>query len=554
MVFRIREWMVACAAALLCVLVGWIGVGGAAAAIARGAEVYAFLIGIVAIAELARFGRIFEWFAMWLLRIARGSRFALFAWVYAFGTLVTILLSNDTTAVILAPAVFAAIARIQGVPRPYLFACAFVANAASFVLPISNPANLVVFGSHLPRLGPWFATFGWPSAAAIALTYVMLVVLFRADLTGTYELGDTHVTLDRTGTVAGIACFASAAALVVAASLGWHVGLTALVAAIASTVIVAFSNLRAGIAVVRHLAWDIVLLVAGLFVVVAVLDRFGALGLLRGGFAYAAHLGATSGTLAIGAAVTVASSLANNLPVGLIAGTALASMPSAAWVTHATMVAVDLGPNLAATGSLATMLWLAALRREGVSVTWLEFLRVGFVVVTPTLTVALLLLPTTVPRADAQTTSTPSVVVSRVIRVCQGICSPHHRKVLQVALQKLADTGFSGLLPCHCGELALKDVLAQEKLPSHRLDNAEIIELTHRITVPSSKWWPVPSTLQTLLIRWQSGTDFTTIWLETNQSSPRGELYAAKALEGDPFKLDAGECGLIVLRVHPLPR
>ena len=36
-----------------------------------------------------------------------------------------------------------------------LFACAFIANAASFVLPISNPANLVVFHKDMPLLLRW---------------------------------------------------------------------------------------------------------------------------------------------------------------------------------------------------------------------------------------------------------------------------------------------------------------------------------------------------------------------------------------------------------------
>ncbi len=54
-------------------------------------------------------------------------------------------------------------------PLPYLFACALVANAASFVLPISNPANLVLFGGHMPPLRQWLALFGvdvetWPRA------------------------------------------------------------------------------------------------------------------------------------------------------------------------------------------------------------------------------------------------------------------------------------------------------------------------------------------------------------------------------------------------------
>ena len=40
-------------------------------------------------------------------------------------------------------------------PLPYLLICAFIANAASFVLPISNPANLVLYGSHMPPLLVW---------------------------------------------------------------------------------------------------------------------------------------------------------------------------------------------------------------------------------------------------------------------------------------------------------------------------------------------------------------------------------------------------------------
>ena len=50
-------------------------------------------------------------------------------------------------------------------PLPYLFVCAFIANAASFVLPISNPANLVVMGEHMPPLAAWLRLFavsvGW---------------------------------------------------------------------------------------------------------------------------------------------------------------------------------------------------------------------------------------------------------------------------------------------------------------------------------------------------------------------------------------------------------
>jgi arsenical pump membrane protein len=68
--------------------------------------------------------------------------------IYLLGIVVTTVLSNDATAVVLTPAVYAVMKRAKGDPSPYLFACAFIANAASFVLPISNPANLVMFGNN----------------------------------------------------------------------------------------------------------------------------------------------------------------------------------------------------------------------------------------------------------------------------------------------------------------------------------------------------------------------------------------------------------------------
>jgi arsenical pump membrane protein len=50
---------------------------------------------------------------------------------------------------------------------------------------------------------------------------------------------------------------------------------------------------------------------------------------------------------------------------------------------------VDLGPNLSVTGSLATILWLNAIRREGENVGFMDFLKVGSVVMFPGLACAL---------------------------------------------------------------------------------------------------------------------------------------------------------------------
>ena len=118
----------------------------------------------------------------WVADFCRAAPQRLFALVYAVGTVVTVLLSNDATAVVLTPAVYAATKAAGATPLPYLFACAFIANAASFVLPISNPANLVIFGSHMPHLAAWLAQFGLASVISIGVTYLALRITQRRAL------------------------------------------------------------------------------------------------------------------------------------------------------------------------------------------------------------------------------------------------------------------------------------------------------------------------------------------------------------------------------------
>src|SRR5271154_5357512 len=121
-------------------------------AVAKALDVCFFLIGMMLLSELAREHGVFDWLSSVAVRSARGSCSRLFALVYGVGTLVTIFMSNDATAVVLTPAILAVIRKARVAPLPYLFACAMIANAASFVLPISNPANLVVFHASLPPL------------------------------------------------------------------------------------------------------------------------------------------------------------------------------------------------------------------------------------------------------------------------------------------------------------------------------------------------------------------------------------------------------------------
>src|SRR5580658_4128085 len=183
--FRPKDWpeaVWACLGACILVIAGLLPLSQAAAAVAKGTDVYLFLTGMMLLSELARREGVFDWLASLAVAAAKGSRARLFSLVYLVGIGVTVFLSNDATAVVLTPAVYAAVQKARTKALPYLFVCAFIANAASFVLPISNPANLVVYGKHLPALLPWLRTFLIPSICSILVTYAALRWLSRKDM------------------------------------------------------------------------------------------------------------------------------------------------------------------------------------------------------------------------------------------------------------------------------------------------------------------------------------------------------------------------------------
>ncbi len=362
----------------------------ALAAVAKGLDVYLFLTGMMLLAELARHEGLFDWLAALAVGWARGSPTRLFALVYAVGIAVTVLLSNDATAVVLTPAVYAATRRARAAPLPYLLSCAFIANAASFVLPISNPANLVVYGSHLPTLASWLAQFALPSLAAILVTYAVLRFTQRRALSGALAPSAPRPVLGRGGrfTAAGIG--ATAVLLLAASALDRQLGAPTFLAGTLTTALVCLLARTRPAALIREITWGVIPLVAGLFVLVAGLEHTGLVAPLAARIAHTAGSAPRETALIAGGIAAFACNLVNNLPLGLLAAAVVTAGHLGTRLSGALLIGVDLGPNLSVTGSLATILWLIAIRREGEHVSAWTFLRVGSRVMPPALAAALI--------------------------------------------------------------------------------------------------------------------------------------------------------------------
>ena len=348
-------------------------------AVAEGSDVYLFLIGMMLLSELAREHGVFDWLSSVAIRGANGSCVRLFTLVYGIGTVVTIFMSNDATAVVLTPAILSAVRKAKVEPLPYLFICALIANAASFVLPISNPANLVVFHTGMPTLREWLAAFGVPSLLSIAATYGVMRFVFRKDLRSCIECEVEAEPLRSEGklVLAGLAVMV--AVLLTASSLKKDLGLPTCLAALAITAAVSIKCRSNPVKLFREISWGTLVLVAGLFIMVDAVESVGALNLTQSWLAWAQGLAPALGALIVGFVVGIGNNLVNNLPFGLIAGGTLQAAHVKGLLAHAVLIGVDLGPNLSITGSLATILWLLALRKEKLDVSFWRFLKIGLI-------------------------------------------------------------------------------------------------------------------------------------------------------------------------------
>lgn len=391
--YKIQEAVWAVAGALLLLVFGLISLQDAWTGIGKGLDVYLFLIGMMTLAESARREGLFDWLACHAIRFSKGSAFRLFVMIYLVGLVVTTFLSNDATAVVLTPAVAVAVSRAKVKNTlPYLLICAFIANAASFILPISNPANLVIYGTEMPQLAVWFSTYLLPSLFSVAITFLMLYLTQKKLLRESIDSEIEAEPLQPGGKLALAGIIITTLLLLSASAMKWDLGLPTAIAGVSTAVLVLIAGRKNPVEFARHISWSVIPLVAGLFIVVEAVQQTGIIDSLSQKLSEEAHRATDTTAWLAGLVVAFGSNLINNLPAGLIAGSTVSAVHLPEAVRSGILIGIDLGPNLSITGSLATILWLKELRRNGYDMSGWEFMKLGAVVMIPALIGALLAL------------------------------------------------------------------------------------------------------------------------------------------------------------------
>lgn len=283
---------------------------------------------------------------------------------------VTAVLNLDTAVAFLTPVLVVAARRRGADERPFLYLAVFLANGASLLLPGSNLTNLIVLGQHHQAGAAFAATMALPwVASCVAVTAVVAVAFARR-----LRPGDDLPAPDVRPTLGiGLAGVVVAVAAVVALppGPGAIVVLGAGVAAVAA-------RLRSGGLTGRNVTATVhVPVLAGLFGLAVALGAAGRswdwpARLLDHASSWQAAVVGGAGAVAV-----------NNLP----AASLLAARPTPD--PYALLIGLNLGPNLAVTGSLAVLLWFQAARSVGARASARRFSLLGLAVVPTSMAAAL---------------------------------------------------------------------------------------------------------------------------------------------------------------------
>jgi arsenical pump membrane protein len=324
----------------------------------------------------------------------RTSATRTFAVVFAISVVTPSLLNNDSAILLLTPLVVALTRRLYpGRPEmtvAFAFAVFLAPGVAPFV--ISNPMNMIVAEFAGVGFNAYARVMVPISIVGALLTFLVLRVHYRRLLASTVappavvEVRKPH-RAERPAFAVLVAVFV---AYPVMAWLGGPIWVVSLAGAATCVLLARRYDVAPMRRIIGHVSPDILVFLWGVFLVVVGLRHVGVVervALLYG----AAPRGSLEEIASVGSVAALGSAVVDNHPMALLNMMALGHTNDHRPLLAA-LVGGDIGPRLLPIGSLAGLLWMSILRRAGVEIGIGRFVRLGTLVLVPTLTVSLAML------------------------------------------------------------------------------------------------------------------------------------------------------------------
>ncbi len=341
--------------------------------------------------EVGAFERLAARIEVYARRTSAAHAFTL---VFAVSVVTPSLLNNDSAVLLLTPLVVALTRRLYpgrpGVTEAFAFAVFLAPGVAPLV--VSNPMNMIV--AEYAGIGfNAYAMVMLPISLAGALATWLILRWRFGRLLASASAEDRPVSIpaphpaERPALLLLLLVFA---AYPIAAMFGGQIWMVTLAGALASLGLARARDVAPTRKLLGHVSLDILVFLWGVFLVVAGLRNVGVIDRLAALY----HLAPDGSALKlglVGSTAALGSALVDNHPMSILNMLALGAHGQSRTLLAA-LAGGDIGPRLLPIGSLAGLLWMNLLRRAGVRITLGRFVRLGTLVLLPTLTVSLLLL------------------------------------------------------------------------------------------------------------------------------------------------------------------
>ncbi|WP_457596007.1 arsenic transporter [Hydrogenimonas sp.] len=342
----------------------------------------------------------FEWAALKMARLSRGSGGALFFNMLLLGALVAAFFANDGAALILTPIVLAKMRYLDMDARAifaFVMAGGFIGDSASNPLVISNLTNIVTADFFGIGFFEYLRAMFWPNLLSIAASMTVLWLYFRRDIPARVDVEALPAAASavRHRRMFGFAWWFLGllmAGYFVGDAYGLPISLFALGGALLFLAIGAKMGALEPRHIVRGAPWQVVWFSIGLYVVVFGLKNAGLTREVAVWIEALLRHGEGVAVLGTGFIAGGLSAVMNNMPTVMVMDLAIDHIGFVGHeaLAYANVIGCNLGPKLTPIGSLATLLWLHVLQKKGVTIGWGEYMKVGFVVTPPVLLAALL--------------------------------------------------------------------------------------------------------------------------------------------------------------------